>query len=60
MIYGKDYYKEVTETAPRFTEYRTENAPDGLRWEVKYLPEEGHVPYTSIYDGLRFLFPQRS
>ncbi len=59
MIYGKDDYPQVTETTPAFTEYLTEKAPEGLRWELKYLPDEGHVPYTSIYDGLRFLFPKR-
>jgi predicted alpha/beta superfamily hydrolase len=60
MIYGKDDYPQVTDTVPDFTEYLKENAPKELRWELKYLPEEGHVPYTSIYDGLRFLFPRRS
>jgi len=60
MIYGKEDYPQVTDTVPSFTEYLTENAPAGLRWELKYLPDEGHVPYTSIYDGLRFLFPKRS
>ena len=59
MIYGKDDYPQVTDTVPAFTEYLTEKAPEGLRWELKYLPDEGHVPYTSIYDGLRFLFPRR-
>jgi predicted alpha/beta superfamily hydrolase len=60
MIYGKDDYNEVTETVPAFAEYLTAKAPDGLSWELKYLPDEGHVPYTSIYDGLRFLFSKRS
>ncbi len=60
IIYGKDDYPEVTDTVPVFTEHLTANAPNGLRWKLKYLPDEGHVPYTSIYDGLRFLFPKRS
>jgi predicted alpha/beta superfamily hydrolase len=60
MIYGKDDFKQVVETMPAFTSLLTENAPDGLRWEMKYLPDEGHVPFTSIYDGLRFLFPKQS
>jgi predicted alpha/beta superfamily hydrolase len=59
MIYGKEDYPHVTEKIPAFTEYLTEKAPEGLRWELKYLPDEGHVPYTSIYDGMRFLFPRR-
>jgi predicted alpha/beta superfamily hydrolase len=60
MIYGKDDFKQVIETMPAFTSYITDNAPDGLRWEMKYLPDEGHVPFTSIYDGLKFLFPKQS
>ncbi|MCJ7730718.1 alpha/beta hydrolase-fold protein [Candidatus Bathyarchaeota archaeon] len=59
MIYGKDDYPQITDTVPDFTEYLKENAPKDLRWELKYLPEEGHVPYTSLYDGLRFLFPRK-
>ncbi|MCW4011784.1 MAG: alpha/beta hydrolase-fold protein [Candidatus Bathyarchaeota archaeon] len=59
MIYGKDDFKQVVETIPAFTDYLMEHAPDGLKWELKYLPDEGHVPFTSIYDGLKFLFPKQ-
>ena len=60
MIYGRDDYPQVTETVPRFTEYLKEKAPPELKWEYKYLPDEGHVPYTSIYDGLRYVFKKRA
>ena len=60
MIYGRDDYPQVTETVPRFTEYLKEKAPTELRWEYKYLQDEGHVPYTSIYDGLRYVFKKRA
>lgn len=59
MIYGKDDFIQVVDTMPAFTDYLTEHAPEGLRWEMKYLPDEGHVPYSSIYDGLRFIFPKQ-
>ena len=59
MIYGADDYRQVTETVPEFSDYLRANAPVGLKWDSKYLPDEGHVPYTSIYDGLRYLFPKR-
>ena len=33
-----------------------ENAPEGLRYKVKYIQDEGHVPFTSLYDGLGWIF----
>ncbi|MCW4049718.1 MAG: alpha/beta hydrolase-fold protein [Candidatus Bathyarchaeota archaeon] len=60
MIYGKYDYDRVTEYVPNFAKLLEEKAPDGYRWAVKRIDDEGHVPYTSLYDGLRFVFPQRS
>ena len=56
MIYGKQDYAHVTEHIPWFTELLKENAPDGFKWTCKYLEDEGHVPFPSLYEGLRWVF----
>jgi hypothetical protein len=56
MIYGKQDYKYVTEHIPWFTEFLEENAPNTFQWTCKHLENEGHVPFQSIHDGLRWVF----
>ncbi len=56
MIYGVEDYRQVTEYVPMFTELLKENAPEGLRYKVKHIQDEGHVPFTSLYDGLGWIF----
>jgi predicted alpha/beta superfamily hydrolase len=56
MIYGKQDYAHVTEHIPWFTEFLKENAPDGFKWACKYLEDEGHVPFPSLYEGFRWVF----
>ena len=56
MIYGANDYSQVTEYVPKFTKLLKENAPEGLRCKLKYIRDEGHVPFTSLYDGLGWLF----
>ena len=55
MIYGKEDYKQVTEHIPWFTEL-LENAPEELKWKCDYLEDEAHVPFPSLYKGLRWVF----
>ena len=56
MIYGADDYSQVTEHVPEFTKLLKENAKEGFKCKVKYLEDEGHVPFTSLYDGLGWIF----
>ena len=56
MIYGAEDYSQVTEYVPKFTEMLKENAPEGLRYKVKSIQDEGHVPFTSLYEGLSWIF----
>ena len=56
MIYGAEDYRQVTEYIPEFVKLLKENAPKELRFEMKYLEDEGHVPFTSLYDGLSWIF----
>ncbi len=56
MIYGANDYHQVTVHIPEFTKLLKENAPEGLKYRVKYLEDEGHVPFTSLYNGLNWIF----
>jgi len=56
MIYGKDDYERVTSYVPDFAELLQSKSPPDFRWRTKVLDDEGHVPYTSLYDGLRAVF----
>lgn len=56
MIYGKTDYPQVTDHIPWLSDFLKEQAPEGLRWKCKYLDDEGHVPFQSLYNGLRWVF----
>jgi predicted alpha/beta superfamily hydrolase len=56
IIYGKSDYDRVTSYVPDFARLLEAKAPRDFRWKVKVLDEEGHVPYTSLYDGLKSVF----
>lgn len=56
MIYGKTDYPQVTEHVPWFTAFLKENAPEGLKWDSHLIEAEGHVPFQSLYNGLRWVF----
>jgi tetratricopeptide (TPR) repeat protein len=56
MIYGEDDYERVTSYVPDFAELLKSKAPPDFEWRMKALDDEGHVLYTSLYDGLRGVF----
>ena len=58
MIYGKDDYDRVIEEIPKFVSALEKHAPKDFVWHSVILETEGHVPYTSLYSGLRELFPK--
>jgi len=58
MIYGKGDYPAVTKFVPDFHEFLDKSAPGNHSAELKIIDNEGHVPYTSLYDGLRFVFSE--
>ena len=58
MIYGKGDYERVLTEVPKFVKVLEKHAPQSLDWKLEILETEGHVPYTSLYSGLRELFPK--
>lgn len=59
IIYGKSDAPPVTEAVPPFVKIINAYEPKDFQWEVKVLENEGHVPYTSLYDGLKYIFSDR-
>jgi predicted alpha/beta superfamily hydrolase len=53
MNYGKTDLVHVTEHVPWYEKLLEREAPKWLTWESRYHPDEGHVPYTSIYNALQ-------
>jgi len=56
IIYGKSDAPPVTEAVPLFVKIIKAYEPKDFKWEVKVIESEGHVPYTSLYNGLKFIF----
>ncbi len=52
MIYGEGDSSYVMSHIADFAELIEAKAPDDFRWELKVVEEGGHVPFTSLYDGL--------
>lgn len=55
IVYGKEDYPQVKEHILWFTELLNE-APEQLKWKCEYLEDEGHVPFQSLYNSLRWVF----
>ena len=52
MIYGTDDESFVTSHVADFAKLLEVEAPDDFSWELKAVKDGGHVPFTSLYDGL--------
>jgi predicted alpha/beta superfamily hydrolase len=57
IIYATDDYNQVTDFLPKYEELIKVGTPAGLTWKIKTIENGGHVPYTTLYDGLNFIFP---
>ncbi|MCP4568777.1 MAG: tetratricopeptide repeat protein, partial [FCB group bacterium] len=57
LSYGSDDYQEsVVDVMPSYIQMLEDLAPDNLRWSVEMVEDGGHVPYTTLYNGLSFAF----
>lgn len=54
---GKDYKDLVIEPVLDFTKMLRDNAPEDFKWTLDSLEKDGHVPITSLNNGLISLFP---
>jgi predicted alpha/beta superfamily hydrolase len=56
IIYGEHDYPLVTTAVPSFVNQLREANPEGFRWEARIIKGEGHIPVSSQYNGLKFIF----
>ncbi len=55
--YGTDDLQSIVLSAmPQFVDTVQAYANDGFRWKNEVIVDGGHVPYVSLYNGLRFIF----
>ncbi len=55
IIYGEKDYDLVTAHVPGFAGLLQKYRSPRLRWEVKEVKNAGHIPPTSLYEGLTFI-----
>lgn len=58
MIYGENDFDKVTSYLPDYTSYITTQSPADFACQTRILEEEGHVPFISLYEGLRYIFSE--
>jgi predicted alpha/beta superfamily hydrolase len=56
MIYGTEDSARVTEFVPNFRDYLNSQSAENLSIRLDILPGEGHVPKSSLYRGLKYIF----
>jgi len=56
IIYGEYDYPLVTTSLPSFVNRLREENPEGFRWKARIVKGEGHIPVSSLYNGLKFIF----
>lgn len=52
LVHGAEDESFVTSHVADFAELIEAKAPDNFRWSLKVVEGGGHVPFTSLYDGL--------
>lgn len=57
MNYGSDDMQSIVlSIMPQFVDTMRAYGRDGFRWKNEVIENGGHVPYVSLYNGLRFIF----
>ena len=56
VIYGDDDILLTRQFIPDLAQVIREEGGPGLRFQVKVVPKGGHIPASSLADGLRFHF----
>ena len=56
MIYGTEDSARVTDFVPDLRDYLNSQPVDSLNVHLEILPGDGHVPKSSLYRGLKYIF----
>jgi predicted alpha/beta superfamily hydrolase len=57
ISYGENDYNELLDVIPMFKNIFQTNASDNLQWNFNLIENDGHVPFFSLNNGLKALFP---
>jgi predicted alpha/beta superfamily hydrolase len=50
----------ITKRGDNFLELLKQTVPSSVKVKCKLYEEEGHVPFPSIYDGLKWIYSQQN
>jgi len=56
MAYGEHDYPQSISHTPDFYSFLKSNSPGDFEIQMDIIENEGHVPFISLYNGLRFVF----
>ena len=58
--YGTKDFDRVVNSIPNFAKLLEDQNDSNLIWKLDVLENEGHVPFISLYNALKFIFPDYS
>ncbi|NPD84761.1 hypothetical protein HNS38_08335 [Lentimicrobium sp. L6] len=58
VIYGENDYDHVLNPMPAYKKLFSNKAPEGLKWKIDVLEDEGHVPFIDVYNGIAYTFKE--
>ncbi|MBI5476795.1 MAG: hypothetical protein HY964_08685 [Ignavibacteriales bacterium] len=56
--YGEFDYVEVLNKIDDWGKQLKQSAPEGIKWELELIKNDGHVPYVSLHNGLLYIFSE--
>ncbi len=58
VIYGENDFDHVLNPMPAYKKLFSDKAPEGLKWKIDVLEDEGHVPFIDVYNGIAYTFKE--
>jgi tetratricopeptide (TPR) repeat protein len=58
LVYGEHDYPQSTGHTSDFYNFIMPKSPGDFKCQMKMVENEGHVPFISLYEGLRFIFAE--
>lgn len=58
VIYGENDFDHVLNPMPAYEKLFSDKAPEGLKWKIDVLEDEGHIPFIDVYNGMVYTFKE--